>query len=210
MENTRPKECHKCPRNGKNDPYCWQKCIGPAEKSDKGRTIVRTGGLEDVDEFLADHIDEDYESGRVTPEDDFIRDIECCDDELDPDSISEEAILNPSDNSKLSGGVTAQLSEDVERALVLILANLFGGKEMTDTRLCIFRHIYKGEDFETIGRTLPVPMSKQAVFKHLRKIVEVNPLIGKVIMEMKRKGHSGARRKQVQLDLFSAMGVSAW
>ena len=210
MENTRPKECHKCPRNGKNDPYCWQKCIGPAEKSDKGRTFVRTGSLEDVDEFINDHMNEDYDVATSTAmsEDDFIRGVES-DDEIDPDSISEEELLSPSDNSNSSNTVTAELSEDVERALVLILANLFGGKEMTDTRLCIFRHIYKGEDFETIGRTLPVPMSKQAVFKHLRKIVEANPLIGKVIMEMKRKGHSGARRKQMQLDLFAAMGVSA-
>lgn len=205
-ENTRPKECHKCPRNGKGDPYCWQVCIGPAEKSDKGRTFVRTGGLQAESEFIEQHIDEEYgcmTGSRRTTEDDFINAVES--DEIDPDSLSEEELLSSPEPS--THGVTESLSDDIERALVKILANLFGNDSMSDVKLCIFRHIFKGENLDTIAKTLPVPISKQAVFKHLRSMVRINPVIGKVILQMKKAGHGGAKRRQSQLSLFDFMGV---
>lgn len=199
----RPKECHKCPRNGKGDPYCWEVCIGPAEKSDKGRSFVRTGSLAAESEFISCNIDSEYESAidsRRTTEEDFIAAAESG--EIDPDEISEEELLSPNGGAGERQGVTEQLSDEVERALVPIIANLFGNDRMSDMKLCIFRHIFRGEDFETISKSLPVRISKQAVFKHVRSLVDMNPVIGKVILQMKRNGHGGARRRTAQPSLF--------
>lgn len=205
----RPRECHRCPRNGKGDPYCWQRCMGPAEKSDKGRSFVRTGGLDAEAEFIEGNMDGEYGDGiaasRITTEEDFIAAAE--DGAIDPDTLTEEQLLtaygSPTDASGPGSGVTAELSDDVERALVPILANLFGDRCMTDVRLCIFRHIFRGDDLETTGRSLPVPISKQAVFKHLRCMVDANPVIAKVILQMKKSGHGGAHRRQAtQPSLF--------
>lgn len=216
-------ECHRCPRHGKGDPYCWQVCLGPAEHSDKGRSYVRLGALEAEAEFLADNMaDGGYGTGSSWEEQEEAfygsMDADAADPygdggvPIDPDSIPEEQILTPSrtrqtggdvDTSKPGSGVSRDLSDDVERALVPILANLFGDDSMSDIRLCIFRHVFKGEDLGTIGRTLPKPMSKQAVFKHLRHMVRENPVIGKVIMGMKREGHGGAhKRRSSQMSLF--------
>lgn len=200
----RPRECHRCPRNGKGDPYCWQVCLGPAEKSDKGRSFVRTGGLDAEAEFIEGNMDGEYGAdiadSRVTTEEDFIAAAE--EGVLDPDTLTEEQLLTA---TEAASGVTSELSDAVERALVPILANLFGDRSMSDVRLCIFRHIFRGDDLETTGRSLPVPISKQAVFKHLRGMVNGNPIVAKVVMQMKRQGHGGARKRVgSQMDLFGA------
>ena len=196
-------ECHKCPRHGKGDPYCWQVCTGPAEHSDKGRSYVRLGSVEAEGEFIAANVEDGgFGSGADwrEQEDVFIDAVDRG--TLDPDSLTEESLLTV-DTAAKGSGLTAELSDDVERALVPILANLFGDRSMSDIRLCIFRHVFRGEDLETIGRTLPTPISKQAVFKHLRRMVRDNPVIGKVILQMKRDGHGGARRRTgSQMTLF--------
>lgn len=210
----RPRECHRCPRNGKGDPYCWQVCAGPAEKSDKGRSFVRTGGLDAEAEFIEGNMDGEYGDGiaasRITTEEDFIAAAEGG--TLDPDTLTEEQLLMAGgarpDAGEAGSGVTAELSDDVERALVPILANLFGDRCMTDVRLCIFRHIFRGDDLETTGRSLPVPISKQAVFKHLRCMVDANPVIAKVILQMKKAGHGGAHKRTTsQPSLFDFAGM---
>lgn len=203
----RPRECHKCPRNGKGDEYCWRVCMGPAERSDKGISYVRMGSLDAEGEFLAGRMDAEWAANagsRVTTEEDFLAAAERG--ECDPDVVPEEDLLCAGDGGG-SDGVTAELSDDVERALARILATLFGDGTMSDVRICILRHLYRGEDLGTIGRTLPHPMSKQGVFKHVRAMVAANPTLARVIMALKREGHGGARRRRaVQPDLFAGLG----
>ena len=52
MAKTEHRSCHTCPRNGQGDPYCWQVCLGPAEKSEKGQNIRRLGQFESPAEFI--------------------------------------------------------------------------------------------------------------------------------------------------------------
>ena len=54
------RECWKCPRNGKGDPYCWQKCLGPAEVSNKGLELVSLDSMPAPSEYVQRYIDKAY------------------------------------------------------------------------------------------------------------------------------------------------------
>ena len=190
----KPRECHRCPRNGKGDPYCWERCIGPAEKSDKGISYVRLGGLKAEAEFIESERLEDLNA--------------YCDDENEEVFSNDPGINLDKTTSPECGSidrrVTRDLSEEVENALVPVIANLMS---LQDIQLCILRHVFKGEDLTVIGKSLPVPISRQAVFSHLLRMCRSNKVVEKVIHGMMKKGHGGASRTHKQLDLFEAMGL---
>ena len=202
----RVRECHTCPLNGRGDDYCWKTCLGPADVSEKGQVVRRLGQFEAPDEFInANRLDDpnalpsashDPASG-VSLWDDLDDGETANAAESDPDGDT------PDDFAASSNyGVTAELSDDVERALVPIIANLMS---LSDTQLCIFRHVFHGEDLRKTGQSLPVPMTKQAVSKHLKRICEQNDVVARVIRGMMREGHGGAhptRKSETQLTLF--------
>ena len=201
------RECHRCPYNGKGDPYCWQVCLGPSEKSNKGHSFVRLGAIEAQGEYLYSNADDLLaEKAKINEK---VEEMDFLDDESDSDSAQES---NDDGNQErpedFSGSyehsVTKSLDEKVERALVVILANLMS---LSDTELCILRHFFHGEDLAKTGATLPIPMSKQAVNKHCEQIKNNLPVMWKVVEGMKRKGHGGARKTVSQLDLFEFMGL---
>lgn len=208
------RECHKCPYNGNGGPdgtYCWMRCLGPSDKSNKGKSFVRLGAIEAQGEYLFTNADNLITDKAKTNE--GIEDLDLSSpteetekedydngESVDPDSVSNEDDITASP----SFGVTENLNYNVERALVLILANLMS---LSDTQLCIFRHVFHGQDMKKIGATLPVPISKQAVFKHLLAMTKANPVVEKVIHQMMREGHGGAKKQVKQLELFEAMGL---
>lgn len=116
---------------------------------------------------------------------------------IDPDSISDNMRLDNQPTTPQN--VTATLTDEVERALVPIIASLMS---LSDIQLCIFRHIFKGQNIRTTGETLPTPISKQAVFKHLKQMVKANPVVKNVIQGMMRRGQGGAKRQVSQAELF--------
>ena len=163
------RECHKCPLNGKGDDYCWRKCLGPAEESGKGLKRVTLGGMEAADEYLHNNAAEGTAFRRA--EDDLRTGGGECDRE---------------------SGVTISLPYEVERGLVKVLASFMS---LTDVQLCIFRHVYNGESLAQAARRLIVPMSKQAVSKHVRAIRDSNPVVGKVIAQLVRLPDSPRRNQ---------------
>lgn len=223
MAKSEHRSCHSCPRNGQGDDYCWKVCQGPAEKSEKGQNIRRLGQFESPAEFIEANRWDDPNAVTERNDDpaagldrDFTFPDDCepnpeggtddgdtdTDTGIDPDSLSDEDRLDQ--RQPVDRRVTDQLSDDVERALVEIIANLMS---LPDTQLCIFRHVFHGEDLKTTGASLPVPISKQAVFKHLLDMTRKNPVVEKVIHGMMKQGHGGAKRTRSQLDLFEAMGL---
>ena len=200
QQNSRPKrECHKCRRNGTGDDYCWKHCLGPADDSNKGISKVSLGSLESESEYIFANADslalpKEAFSGRSP---DGIQDAEDDADDFFGHAAERSAAQAPR-------GVTEQLDDEVEHALVVILANLMS---LSDTQLCIFRHIFHGEDLKDTGARLPVPITKQAVFKHLLKMVRENKVVAKVIHGMMRKGQGGAKKQMSQLELFDFCGV---
>lgn len=214
----RVRECSKCPLNGRPTNYCWQVCLGPAEISEKGQSIRRLGSFESPDEFLGANILDDIAS-RFDKDTDPARNIDLYDDfeinggvrsdddvyQKDPteaDSITTYLRRDDSPSVKIGQENTRNISDEVQVLLVPILANLMS---LSDTQLCILRHIYNGDDLAKTGASLPRPMSKQAVSKHVKAICEGNAVIAKVIRAMMRTGHGGAhatRRAECQLELF--------
>ena len=204
----RVRECHTCPLNGRGDDYCWKTCLGPADVSEKGQVVRRLGQFEAPDEFInANRLDDPNQEKRnddpasgislfddLNDGDDSWRDCDSDDDDTLPANFLPE--------KSSSRGVTGMLTDEVERALVPIIANLFA---LSDTQLCIFRHVFLGEDLRKTGQSLPVPMTKQAVSKHLKRICEHNEVLARVIRGMMREGHGGAhptRKSETQLTLF--------
>lgn len=209
QENIQAKrECHRCPYNGKGDSYCWEVCLGPSENSNKGRSFVHLGAIEAQGEYLFANADDTVARKSVDSSVDDIELSEASEDGFFDDDDGEGSNPDRPENysESRSNSVTRSLNEDVERALVVILANLMS---LSDTRLCILRHVFHGEDMKKIGASLPVPMSKQAVFKHLLAMTRENRVVEKVVHQMMRDGHGGARQTVTQLDLFDAMGVPA-
>lgn len=203
------RECHRCPYNGKGDPYCWQVCLGPSDKSNKGHSFVRLGAIEAQGEYLYSNADELLTEKAKTNDEVDEMDFSADESDAEADSAQEtSADGNQERPEDFSGSyehsVTESLDEKVERALVIILANMMS---LSDTQLCIFRHVFHGEDLKKVGSTLPVPITKQAVFKHLLAMTRSNPVVEKVIHQMMRSGHGGAKRQTSQLDLFEAMGL---
>ena len=98
------RECHKCPYNGTGDAYCWQKCPGPAEESNKGVSKVTLGGMEAEGEYIYNNAEQSSSYSRFS----------------DPHL----AATPPSP-------VTAELPYEVERSLVRILASMMS---LTDSR----------------------------------------------------------------------------
>lgn len=212
--NTRPKrECHKCSRNGTGDDYCWKHCLGPADDSNKGISKVSLGSIEAEAEFLYANADPLVSDRNVYQRGSFGQERSELDgnggfpaDDPEVETDSEESFFDDrQDSPDEDRSVTNDLNDDVERALVIILANLMS---LSDTQLCIFRHIFHGDDLKVTGANLPVPISKQAVFKHLLKMVKANKVVAKVIHEMMRKGQGGAKRQVSQLDLFDFGGLT--
>ncbi len=58
------RECWKCSRNGKGDPYCWQKCLGPAEVSNKGLNVVSLDAMPSPSEFVENYVDHTYKASK--------------------------------------------------------------------------------------------------------------------------------------------------
>lgn len=180
-DTTRPKdqgtvnECHTCPRNGKGDDYCWRVCKGASESSNKGRSMVRTGGMEAEGEFIRDNLPQ---TERIASDD---RDVGFV-------FFDREAASRPS-------SVTAVLTEDTERNMTTVIASLFA---LPDIQLCILKHLLFGEDYATIGRTLPKPMSKEAVQKHLARMRGRCAFVANIMREMQLKGEGGAKRRSVR------------
>lgn len=178
------RECHNCPLNGKQDDYCWKKCLGPAENSGKGISTVTLGGMDAPDEFIQNNADRDFKSA-----DTFLG-------------------LSPSPSSSRPTPVTASLDYEVERSLVQVLATVMS---LSDIQLCLFRHIYNGENLALAGRNCIRPMSRQAASKHIKAIRRANPVIAKVIKQLVwlpddedtgKKADNKAVGEAVQLDLF--------
>jgi len=160
------RECHKCPLNGKGDDYCWKVCLGPADNSNKGVSKVTLGAMPAEDEYLENNaLGERGSSKFQYPE--ARHDIE-----------RDEG--------------TAKLDYDVERGLVKVLATFMS---LSDVQLCIFRHIYNGENIASVGRTLYKPISKQAVSKHLYSMCDSDPIISKVLRSLVRLDGTGSTRK---------------
>lgn len=167
------KDCHSCPRNGKGDPFCWQVCQGPADDSNKGRSNVRLGGIESEGEFVRDNLDDASRRDADSRDGDFV--------------FFDEEADNP------SAAVTATLTEDTERNMVIVISSLFA---LPDIQLCILKHLLFGEDYATIGRTLPKPISKEAVQKHLVQMKGKCKFFASIMRQMQLKGVGGAKRRQ--------------
>ena len=179
----RPRSCSKCSLNGKADPRCLE-CPGPAEESYAGISYVHLGALENPEEFI-----EANRLGTIQPEPSMAG------------TLGASAAAGPDDRSQ--GGVTRDLAPEVERALVVILANLMS---LDDTNLVIFSHLYHGDDY---GRTAAaVGMSVEGVRKRLFAMARRNKFVTHVVNVMRRKGIGGAKRGQrrdgsFQPDLFA-------
>ena len=170
------RECHKCPLNGKGDDYCWKTCLGPADgsgdkkqMSNKGISKVTLGAMPAEDEYLYNNAVGDYGSSKFR--------------------YPTERVRLRGDNQRLSA---AKLDYDVERGLVKVLATFMS---LSDVQLCIFRHIYNGENIASVGRTLYKPISKQAVSKHLYAMCDTDPIIRKVLKSLVRLDGTGGTRK---------------
>lgn len=175
------RECHTCPLNGKGSDYCWKKCLGPSENSNKGISKVSLGGMEAPDEFIHRNAAADYRSQEA--------------------------------RTVRRSSVTAKLDYEVERALVKVLATFMS---LPDIQLCLFRHIYNGENLALAGRNCIRPMSRQAASKHVKAMRRSDPIIAKVMRQLVRlpdddrqgDNHSEVEdsdvqtRDAVQLDLF--------
>lgn len=214
----RVRECAKCPLNGHPTDYCWKVCLGPAEISEKGQSVRRLGAFESPDEFLSANILNDP-SSRFTRNTDPARDIDLYDDfegnggvradadvydatQNAADSITDYLRDKDTKQTEVGKEQPREITDEVQVLLVPILANLMS---LSDMQLCILRHIYNGDDLATTGKSLPRPMTKQAVSKHVKAICEANPVIAKVIRAMMRTGHGGAhatRHAVQQLELF--------
>lgn len=79
--------------------------------------------------------------------------------------------------------VTAKLDYEVERALVKVLATFMS---LPDIQLCLFRHIYNGENLALAGRNCIRPMSRQAASKHVKAMRRADPIIAKVMRQLVR------------------------
>lgn len=170
------RECHKCPLNGKGDDYCWKTCLGPADgsgdkkqMSNKGISKVTLGAMPAEDEYLYNNAVGDFGSSKF--------------------SYPTETSRNSGSDQRLSA---AKLDYDVERGLVKVLATFMS---LSDVQLCIFRHIYNGENIASVGRTLYKPISKQAVSKHLYAMCDSDPIIRKVLKSLVRLDGTGGTRK---------------
>lgn len=172
IPNTR--ECHKCPYNGKGNDYCWQKCKGPAEGSRKGKSLVNLGGIDGEGEYIHQNLDEETADAQDEKSTQFIY-------------FDEPA------NTESAHSITKELKADTERSLAVVLANLFA---LTDTQLCILRHLLFGEDYATIGRTIPKPISKEAVHKCIMAMAKKHQFVENVMRQMQIKGIGGAKKKQ--------------
>ena len=200
------RECHKCPLNGKGDDYCWKTCLGPADgsgdkkqMSNKGISKVTLGAMPAEDEYLYNNAVGDFGSSKF--------------------SYPTETSRNSGSDQRLSA---AKLDYDVERGLVKVLATFMS---LSDVQLCIFRHVYNGENIASVGRTLYKPISKQAVSKHLYAMCDSDPIIRKVLKSLVRLDGTGGTRKtrggvrresriastqsvQLRFDLFSEACVA--
>lgn len=198
MENTRPaiphrgvdsrpvRECHKCPRNGKGDDYCWRHCKGAADDSRKGRSLVNLGGMEAEGEYLREKMLADRAADR---------------DERDTAFAFFDECRMPDRPSASAQTVTATLSAETERSMVVVISELFA---LPDIQLCILKHLLFGEDYGTIGRTLPKPMSKEAVQKNLVAMKGRCGFVANIMRGMQIRGEGGAKRKaayNLELDL---------
>lgn len=176
---SKPRSCHKCPLNGKGDPRCIQ-CAGPAEESYAGISYVHLGGLESPEEFVS--------ANRLG-------------------TMSVQPSLKgapPSYDHGVGEGVTRDLKPDVERALVVVLANLMA---LDDTNLVIFNHLYHGDDYVQTAKA--VGLSVEGVRKRVLDMARKNRLVTHVVNVMKRKGIGGAKRGKrrngtFQMDLFAS------
>ena len=171
------RECHKCPLNGKGDDYCWKTCLGPADgsgdkkqMSNKGISKVTLGAMPAEDEYLYNNA----VGGRGSTK--FVY----------PDDAP-----HPSKWDGEKDGATS-IDFDVERGLVKVLATFMS---LSDVQLCIFRHVYNGENIASVGRTLFKPISKQAVSKHLYAMCDSDPIISKVLKSLVRLDGTGGTRK---------------
>lgn len=159
------RECHKCPRNGKGDPYCYEKCLGPAEISNKGINKVSLGGMRDEESFIYSNLPESYKASIA---------------EQDNPDLSNFVgrYTRNSANMASSQPITKSLSESTENALRIVLADIFA---LDDIQLCILRHLFLGENYAEIGKTLPYPISKQAVCKRIHIIARKFPVFRKLL-----------------------------
>ena len=167
------RECHDCPRNGKGDDYCWKVCQDPSENSNQGRKLVRTGGMDAAGEFIHDNLSEN--------------------DKKEADERDTEFTFIDEEMRSRSSSVTATLTEETERNMAVVISSLFA---LPDIQLCILKHLLFGEDYATIGRNLPKPMSKEAVLKHLVDMRGKCGFVANIMREMQIKGQGGAKRRQ--------------
>lgn len=196
------RECHKCPLNGKGDDYCWKTCLGPAEDSRKGKSLVSLSAMPAQDEYINREADE-----------------------LTGYRKSEPPAVYATPPSAEPQGVVDAMSYETERSLVRVLATIMS---LSDVQLCIFRHIYLGEHMEAVGESLPVPISKQAVSKHVQSLRAKHPALDHMLSQMlrsataRRPAHTRpapqadeahgfapllAKGSVAQLDLFSGVAI---
>ena len=172
------RECHKCPRYGKGDNYCWEKCKGPADNSHKGINFVMTDGMTASGEYIDDNLNDNDAVEKIDKDTSFVY-------------FDEESGETENANDK----VTKDLSAPTEQALSIILANLFS---LSDNQLCIFKHFLFGEDYAQIGRSIPNPLTKEAVHANLVRMAKSHPFVAKVMHGMKIKGIGKAKMRDVE------------
>lgn len=112
-----------------------------------------------------------------------------------PDEFLEANALAQSGERDEVGGVTAELSAETERALVVILAT-FMAMEKTD--LLIFRGMFHGKNLMQIGHEMG--MTKEGVRKRVVNMAKVNPEIMKAFGAMRRTGIGGAKKMRRELE----------
>ncbi len=112
-----------------------------------------------------------------------------------PDEFIEANALERNATSDESGGVTEGLTEETERALVVILATFMAMKKID---LWIFHEMYHGKDMAQIGREMG--LTKEGVRKHVINMAKANPKLMMAFGAMRRKGIGGAKKMRRELE----------
>lgn len=100
--------------------------------------------------------------------------------------------------------VTATLSDEAERALVVIIATLFGEDNWEDdTNLLLFKRFFHGKNLRQAGEDLSKirPITKQAVHKRALDMLRRNTVFSRCLVHMIHTGKGGAKGCVTQMSL---------
>lgn len=118
---------------------------------------------------------------------------------LDEQPAPDEFIGREGDKSAMRpdggrGGVTRDLEPEVERALSIVLATLFGTmrEDPRDLDIRVFWHLFCGDSTVAVAKRLGV--SDECVRKRIRRMAERNPLAVHIVERMARAKGAGRRR----------------